>query len=356
MATKLRAGVIGAGSWAVASHIPNLLSRPDDVELVGVNRPDDDLLEWVRAEFDVPTATTDYRELLESNLDLVIVSSPAGVHHEHARAALESGAHVLVEKPFTLDPRDAWDLVETADRLGRHLVVALGWNYKPMVVEAKAMLTENGGLGSLEHMMIDMSSAARELLSTGAAYEAGSSIATPRTETYTDPATSGGGYGQAQLSHALGLGFWLSGDVEPIEVFAMTAAPLDAPVELHDAFVVRFAGGGVASVSGTSCHAGFADNKHQLAVRIIGSTGMVEVDVGRELVAWHRPPADEVRLDLDGDAGDYDCDGPVHTLIDLALGRPVPNRSPGWLGARAVEVTDAAYRSAASGTVASVAR
>ena len=41
---KLRAGVIGAGSWAVASHIPNLVRRSDEVELVGVARPDHELL------------------------------------------------------------------------------------------------------------------------------------------------------------------------------------------------------------------------------------------------------------------------------------------------------------------------
>ena len=352
---KLRAGVIGAGSWAVASHIPNLLQRSEEVELVGVVRPDRDLLDWVAAEFGVEVASTDYREVLTHELDICVVSSPNRFHYEHARAAMESGAHVLVEKPFTVDPSEAWDLVETAERLDRHLLLALGWNYRPMVRRAKELVEEGGGFGDIEHIMIDMSSAARELLAAGRPYEAGSPVATARPETYTDPSVSGGGYAQAQLSHALGMAFWLAEDVRPARVFAFMSAP-QAPVELHDAISVSFSNGGVATVSGSSCHLGYDGNKHVLSVRIVGSNGMLSVDVGRELVYWFRDGDHEVRLDLDDNAGDYDCDGPVDALVDLALGREVRNCSPGHVGARAVEVTEAAYRSARTGEVAPVVR
>ena len=39
-----------------------------------------------------------------------MVGSPPGYHYEQAKAALEAGAHVMCEKPFTIDPADAWDL------------------------------------------------------------------------------------------------------------------------------------------------------------------------------------------------------------------------------------------------------
>ena len=348
--------MIGAGSWAVASHIPNLVQRSDEVELVGVARPDRDLLDWVANEFGFRVAATDYRELFAHQLDICIISSPNRFHYEHARAAMESGAHVLVEKPFTLDPAEAWDLVETAERLDRHLLLALGWNYKPMLRRAKELVGDGGGFGDVEHIMIDMSSAARELLAVGRPYEAGSSVATARPETYMDPSVSGGGYAQAQLSHALGMAFWLAEDLRAAKVFAFMSAPLRAPVELHDAISVSFANGGIATVSGSSLHLGYDDNKHVLSVRIVGSEAMLSVDVGRELVYWYRDGGDEVRLDLDEHAGDYDCDGPVHALVDLALGRDVRNCSPGHVGARAVEVTEAAYRSARTGQVARVSR
>jgi len=352
---KLRAAVIGAGSWAVASHIPNLVDRSDEVELVGVARPDRELLDWVAGEFGFQVAATDYREVLAQELDLCIISSPNRFHHEHAKAAMESGAHVLVEKPFTVGPAEAWDLVETAERLDRHLLLALGWNYKPMVRRAKALIEEGGGLGEVEHIMIDMSSAARELLAVGRPYDAGSTVATAQAETYMDPAVSGGGYGQAQLSHALGMALWMAEDVQASEVFAFTSAPLDAPVELHDAISIRFSNGGIGTASGTSLHLGYDNNKHILAVRVIGASGMISVDVGRELVYWYADEERSLQLELDEHAGDYDCDGPVHTLVDLALGKDVRNCSPGSVGARAVEITEAAYRSARTGQVAMVA-
>ena len=52
---------------------------------------------------------------------------------------------------------------------------------------------------------------------------------------------------------------------------------------------------------------------------------------------------------LESDAGLYDCTGPIDALVAAGAGRPFDNNSPAELGARTVEILDAAYRSAASG-------
>lgn len=93
---QLRVGIIGAGSWAVAAHLP-ALARCKEVELVGVCRQGS-LLHHVAEKFSIPVASEDYRDILAQDLDLCIVSSPAYLHYEHAGAALRSGAHVLCEK------------------------------------------------------------------------------------------------------------------------------------------------------------------------------------------------------------------------------------------------------------------
>jgi hypothetical protein len=53
-------------------------------------------------------------------------------------------------------------------------------------------------------------------------------------------------------------------------------------------------------------------------------------------------------------SGTYACEKPLNTLVDICLGRPVENQSPGIVGVRAVEVLDALYRSARSGRLEEV--
>jgi predicted dehydrogenase len=351
--TKLRLGVIGAGSWAVASHLPNLARHADVIEFVAVNRIGRELLERIRERYGFTIASENYRDVIGAGIDICVVSSPSGLHYEHARAALEAGAHVLLEKPVTIDPAQAWDLVEVAQRMRRHVVVAFGWNYKPMVREAKRLMSSGGGIGQIEQLTITMFSQTRELLSNTGAYPDAAPDSVPETATWTDPVLSGGGYGQAQLSHALGLALWLTG-LRGKEVFAFMSAPLDAPVELHDAISLRYDNGAVGTLSGGSAHLGANTNKHQVEVHAIGSEGQFQIDLDRELVWRYRGPDDDVRLHFEPDAGLYDCVGPVETLIALALGESVENCSPIELGARTVEILHAAYRSARSGVVENV--
>jgi predicted dehydrogenase len=348
MSERLRLGLIGAGSWAVASHLPNFEARRDQVEFAAVARKDPGLLQRIQRRYGFERASEDYRDVVEAGIDICVVASPPRFHHEHAKAALEAGAHVLVEKPFTLDPRDAWDLVDTSRRVSRHVVVAFGWNYRPMVRQARGLLLEHG-VGEVEQVTIAMASSTRELLATAGAYADSAVDLPPDGATWTDPAVSGGGYGQAQLSHALGLALWLT-ELRGAEVFALMSRPGGAPVELHDAISLRFDNGAIGTLAGGSCHARANGDKHQLQVRVIGSEGQALVDVEREAVwIWSNGGEVDIQAELSPGAGAYDCDGPPNTLIDLALGLSEANESPGELGARTVEILDAAYRSAASG-------
>lgn len=346
---KIRVGVIGAGSWAVSAHLPTLAARPE-VELVSVCRRGADMLEQIRDTFGFAHASEDWRDVVDQELDAIVVSSPSGFHHEQARAALLSGAHVLCEKPMTIDPADAWDLVETAASVDRQLLVSFGWNYMPMVRRAVAMVREHG-IGELEHLTVHMSSATRELLSNTGAYPDSSPETVPEQATWTDPSVSGGGYGQAQLSHALALALALVPE-RVASAYALTSAPLQAPVELHDAVALRFDGGGVGVLSGGSSHLGAWGNKHELEVRAIGSEGQLIVDVHRELAWIYRPDGTDERLEVSEGDGLYDMTGPSNALVEVAAGNLSANTAPGELGARTVEALSLVYGSASSGQLA----
>ena len=110
MMKHVRLGFIGAGWWATAYHLPQLTAR-DDVEMAALCRLGRAELTEVRDRFGFRFATEDYRELLDQPLDAVVISSPHGLHYQHAKAALERGLHVMVEKPMTLRASEAWELV-----------------------------------------------------------------------------------------------------------------------------------------------------------------------------------------------------------------------------------------------------
>jgi predicted dehydrogenase len=350
---KLRLGVIGAGSWAVASHLPNFAKRRDEVEFVGVSRKGPELLQKIKDDWGFSVASEDYRDVIDAGMDICLVASPHGLHYEHAKAALEAGAHVLCEKPFTVEPAHAWDLVETAERRGLHLVICYGWNYRPWMQEAKTLMEERG-IGEIEQSAIQMASVTRELLANLGAYPQSAPEAIPEQATWTDP-KNGGGYAQAQLSHALGVALWLT-DLRGEAAFALMTAVLGAPVEHHDAVVIRYDNGSIGTMSGGSNHVGALDNRHELEVRAIGSEGEFMIDLHRDELWLYRTDGFEVGPRKGEGELVYNCEGPPNTLVDLALGKEVRNCSPGELGARAVEITDAAYRSARSGNLETIAR
>jgi predicted dehydrogenase len=338
--------VIGAGSWAISSHLPNFAKRGEEVEFVGVCRKGPELLEKTKQDWGFAVASEDYHDVIDAGMDICLVASPHGLHYEHAKAALEAGAHVLCEKPFTVEPSHAWELVELAERNGRHLVLSYGWNYLPQMRETKRLMDEYG-IGSVEQSSLQMASVCRELLANLGDYPGAAPESIPEQATWTDP-KNGGGYAQAQLSHALGVSLWLTG-LRGADAFALMTSVLGATVEHHDAVVVRYEGGSIGTMSGGSCHLGSGGNRHQLEFRAIGSEGQLMIDLERDEFWLFRADGTEFRPALEPDALLYDCDGPPNTLVDLALGKAVENCSPGELGARAVEIVDAAYRSARSG-------
>jgi predicted dehydrogenase len=114
---KLRLGVIGAGSWTVSSHLPNLQRHADEIEFAIVNRRNPELLAKIQNNFGFEKATTDWRDVIAERPDIVVVGSPPGYHWEQSKAALEAGAHVMCEKPFTIDPAHAWQGADPELRL-----------------------------------------------------------------------------------------------------------------------------------------------------------------------------------------------------------------------------------------------
>lgn len=341
--SRARIGIVGAGWWAVQNHIPALRANPE-AELVAVNRLGRPELDRLQAAFGITHAFEDFRQMLaEVPLDGVIVASPHVLHHEHAMAALAAGCHVLVEKPLATMAADARAIVAEAAARGREVVVPYGWNFKDYADRAAELVSE-GAVGRVEHVVLQMASPLEDLMAGQPMTGTEAAMFRPAASTWADPARAGG-YGWGQLVHALGLLFKIA-DLAPAEVFAAFGRS-PAGVDYYDAAVVRFEGGATAAVSGASTvpkHQGF-----QIDLRIFGSEGMLLLDIERERLEVRRRDGRDTVVTVAPGSGGYSCVEPVDLLVDLCLGRTPPNRSPGRVGMRAVEVLDAMYRSAASG-------
>lgn len=66
----------------------------------------------------------DYREMLKSELDGVVIMTPHGMHYQHIKESLEAGTHVLSEKPFVTVPAQARELIDLAKAQGRILMLS----------------------------------------------------------------------------------------------------------------------------------------------------------------------------------------------------------------------------------------
>jgi predicted dehydrogenase len=96
-------------------------------------------------------ATDDYRQLFDSGLDGVIVSTPPETHHDIVADCLENGLHVLVEKPLAITSAEARHMVQLASHQDRILMVGHTFEYNPAVRALKALIDDNE-LGDIHYI------------------------------------------------------------------------------------------------------------------------------------------------------------------------------------------------------------
>ena len=133
---RLRAAVIGVG-YLGRFHAQKYATLPD-CALVGVVDQRPEAAAQVASELGVG-AFADYRELL-GKVDAVSIVTPTPLHFEIARAFLEHGAHVLVEKPITETVTQAQQLIMLARQRGRVLQVGHLERFNPVIIAAEPRL------------------------------------------------------------------------------------------------------------------------------------------------------------------------------------------------------------------------
>ena len=118
----VRLGVTGYGYWG--PNIVRNLHGLDNCQLVAVCDKNPAALKRAQKVYPGLRLTTDFADILTSpDIDAIAVVTPVWTHFDLAKAALQNGKHVFVEKPFTSTPQQAEELIELAERKNLKIMV-----------------------------------------------------------------------------------------------------------------------------------------------------------------------------------------------------------------------------------------
>lgn len=147
---KLKVGVAGIG-FIGPVHI-EALRRIPGIEVVSIYHPGEDVRKKAD-QLNIPHHHTDYEAFLNNNdLDCVHICTPNFLHFEMAKKALNTGIHVVCEKPLATKINEAEELVELAKDKQRINATHFNIRYYPMVRQMKVM-REKGELGEIFSIM-----------------------------------------------------------------------------------------------------------------------------------------------------------------------------------------------------------
>jgi len=142
-----KVGVVGLGWVAINRHIPSLIRDPR-VKIVGVvGKNTKENLEIVR-KFSIPKVYKSIDELLKNSLDIIDICTPPFTHCELVVKAAEEGCHVLVEKPFAMNTKEADKMIEAARRNNVKLCVSHNFLFSRSLSKARK-LRDSGAFGKI---------------------------------------------------------------------------------------------------------------------------------------------------------------------------------------------------------------
>lgn len=152
-----RVGLIGTG-WYGKSDLFRLI-QVRDVEVVALCDVDQNHLKEAatmvserQRSGNMPALYSDYRELLNHHLDLVIIGTPDHWHALQAIDAIKSGAHLYLQKPVSVDVLEGEAILSAARKYNRKVQIGTQRRSTPHLIDAKTRIIDNGLLGNISHV------------------------------------------------------------------------------------------------------------------------------------------------------------------------------------------------------------
>jgi myo-inositol 2-dehydrogenase/D-chiro-inositol 1-dehydrogenase len=249
----IRFGLIGYGAWG--AHHARAITATPGATLTAICARSDSSQQLARQDHPQERVFADYRQMLtDEQLDVVDVVLPSDLHYEVARAVLDSGRHLLLEKPMALSVEHCDGLIELART--KHKLLAIGHELRLSSLWGKVKeLVDAGAIGEPLYALIELWRRPYRLGSGGWRYD-------PRRV---------GNWVLEEPIHFFDLARWyFSAAGDPVSVYAAANGRQPEQPALHDNFsaVLKFPRGRYAVISQT-----LAAWEHHQTVKLTGTKG-----------------------------------------------------------------------------------
>jgi predicted dehydrogenase len=148
--SALTVGVIGTGNRG--TFVAAMMAKNTPARVVALCDLFDEKLEQAKKAIGVekPAVYKDFRKLLESDVDAVIIATPVFLHADHLEAAIRTKKHIYVEKPAAADVEGCKRVMRLADSADRKLNISFGFQRRYAEVYQKAKrLADSGAVGPI---------------------------------------------------------------------------------------------------------------------------------------------------------------------------------------------------------------
>lgn len=333
---KIRFALVGCGRIA-KNHFGALKKHADRAELVGVCDIDPEALGAAALETGAKPYSSLTSMLEDTDADIVVISTPSGLHPEQTIEVAQSGRHVMTEKPMATRWHDGLRMVKACDDAGIRLFV-VKQNRRNATLQMLKRAVEQGRFGRIYMVNINVFWARPQ-------------------EYYESAAWRGtwefdGGAFMNQASHYVDLLDWLIGPIESVQAYTATLA---RNIEVEDSGVlsVKWRSGALGSMNVTMLT--YPKNLEG-SITIIGEKGTVRVGgvAVNEIQHWEfaEPHEDDQKISQANyeTTSVYGFGHPLYydNVIKVLQGDAKPD-TDGREGLKSLEVLIAAYLSARDG-------
>ena len=147
----MKIAVVGTGYWG-KNHVRILkeVLNEGKIEELYICDKNEERVKDIANNYSI-SYYTDYKEI-PKDIDGIVIATPSDTHYDISKEFLEAGKDVLVEKPMTLNSKEAEKLIKIAEKNGNILMAGHIFRYHPAVIELKNRI-ERGDFGKIYYMM-----------------------------------------------------------------------------------------------------------------------------------------------------------------------------------------------------------